>query len=52
MSHVSSKVVLGLAAAALIAMVAATVTSIARKPVGESARSFGYALPALHDHVN
>ncbi|NJD05324.1 MAG: DUF4340 domain-containing protein [Methylococcaceae bacterium] len=52
MNHVNSKVVLGLGAAALAAIVAAALLSSHRKPAAETVQSGGYAVPALRDHVN
>jgi hypothetical protein len=52
MNHVNSKVVLGLGAAALVAIVAASLLSSQRKPAAETVQSGGYAVPALRDHVN
>lgn len=52
MNHVNSKVVLGLGAAALVAIVVASLLSSHRKPAAETVQSGGYAVPALRDHVN
>ena len=51
MNHVNSKVILGLGAATLVAIVAATVLSTNRKPQSESAVT-QYALPTLRNQVN
>lgn len=56
MNHLNSKVVLGLGAAAVAALIAAGVVSSLRKPVSETAQAergqAGYALPDLRAHVN
>jgi len=56
MNHLNSKVVLGLGAAAVVALIAAGMVSSLRKPVSETAlaerNQAGYALPDLQGHMN
>jgi hypothetical protein len=51
MTHLNSKAVLGLGAAAVFAVIAAMAISSGRQPVSEPQRA-GYALPGLRDHLN
>lgn len=51
MTHLNSKAVLGLGAAAVVAVIAAMAISSGRQPVSEP-KGAGYALPGLRDHLN
>lgn len=52
MNHMNSKTVIGLAVAAVIAIVIASGISLSRKPVAETAQAAGEVLPGLSEHVN
>lgn len=54
MNHMNSKAVIGLGAAALVAIGAAVVITQRQKPVSEATlpTAAAYALPSLRDHVN
>ncbi|MDF9391832.1 MULTISPECIES: DUF4340 domain-containing protein [Methylococcus] len=51
MTHLNARAVLGLGAAAIIAVIAALMISSGRQPVSEP-KGAGYALPGLRDHLN
>lgn len=52
MNHINTKVLGGLAAAAIVAIGAAAVVSSYRQPGSESPEEAAYALPELHQHIN
>lgn len=52
MNHMNSKTVIGLAAAAAVAIVIASGISLSRKPVAEAVQAAGEVLPGLSEHVN
>jgi hypothetical protein len=52
MNHINSKVLLGLGAAAGVAVIAAALVASHRQPVAEPAPAAGYALPQLREHIN
>lgn len=52
MNHINTKVLGGLAVAAVVAIGAATLVSTSRQPVSENPDEAAYALPELNGHVN
>lgn len=52
MHHINWKVILGLGAAAAVAIIAASVISYQRKPVSEPGQASVYLLPELRDRVS
>lgn len=52
MNHMNSKVLIGLAGAALLALIGAMFLAWQREPADEAALTSGYALPGLWDRLN
>lgn len=52
MNHMNTKTVIGLGAAAALAIIAAVAITTSRKPVVDTAAAAAYAFPGLRDHLN